>query len=212
MDEDFLLDQEFYISDIDDSIFERIKGKSFKENCPIEKSDLKYLHLMHKTLDGTSEHGELICNKLIADNLLKIFKELYKASYPIEKIRLVDDYDADDEKSMAANNSSCFNFRFISFTTIVSKHGAGLAIDINPLYNPYIKTVNGALDIEPANAEPHEAVLQHAHDRAVRAAGAGHRRVWLRRAGVDPGGAVSLGGDTGTANRGGQAGLRNQRK
>lgn len=155
MDEDFLLDQEFYISDIDDSIFERIKGKSFKENCPIEKSDLKYLHLMHKTLDGTSEHGELICNKLIADNLLKIFKELYKASYPIEKIRLVDDYDADDEKSMAANNSSCFNFRFISFTTIVSKHGAGLAIDINPLYNPYIKTVNGALDIEPANAEPY---------------------------------------------------------
>ena len=78
--------------------------------------------------------------------------KLYEAGYPIEKIRLVDEYNANDETSMRDNNSSSFNFRFISHTTKVSKHGRGLAVDINTLYNPYVKEVNGKLNIEPATA------------------------------------------------------------
>jgi len=85
--------------------------------------------------------------------LLDIFQKLYEANYPIEKIRLVDEYDADDELSMRDNNSSCFNFRFISHTKKVSKHGLGLAMDINTLYNPYIKVVDGKRILEPATAE-----------------------------------------------------------
>ncbi len=149
------MESDFYISDISDSLFARMQGKSFKSNCTIPRNDLKYLHLLHKTLEGYTLEGELICNKTIAPALLEIFRELYLASYPIEKIRLIDEYDADDERSMSDNNSSCFNFRFISFTTKVSKHGAGLAVDINPLYNPYIKTVKGKLNIEPANGSPY---------------------------------------------------------
>lgn len=153
--EDIALEKDFYISDISDELFEKMRGKSYKENCSIPISELRYVHLLHKTFDGGSQEGELVCNAKIAQTVLEIFKELYKADYPIEKIRLVDEYDADDEKSMADNNSSCFNFRFISFTRTVSKHGAGLAVDINPLYNPYIKSVNGFMDIEPANAKPY---------------------------------------------------------
>ena len=133
-------------------IFERIKGKSYKDNCTVPLSDLRYLHVLHVGFDGQSHDGEIICNKYIADDLLEIFEELYEAKYPIEKIKLVDEYNADDEASMADNNSSSFNFRFISYTTKISKHGYGLAIDINTLYNPYVKTVNGKLSIEPANA------------------------------------------------------------
>ena len=118
------LESSFYISDISDELFAKMQGKSYKENCTIPRSDLRYLHLLHKTLDGGSREGELVCNKKIAEKLLSIFKELYRAGYPIEKIRLIDEYDADDEKSMSDNNSSCFNFRFISHTTVVSKHGA----------------------------------------------------------------------------------------
>lgn len=81
-----------------------------------------------------------------------IFEKLYEADYPIEKIRLVDEYDADDEASMSDNNSSAFNFRFISHTTKISKHGLGMAVDINTLYNPYVKTVDGKRSVEPANA------------------------------------------------------------
>ena len=139
----------------DSEIFARIKGKSYKDDCTIPVSDLRYLHVLHIGFDGQTHEGEIICNKSIAEDLLEIFEALYEAEYPIEKIKLVDEYNAEDEASMADNNSSCFNFRFISHTTKVSNHGAGLAIDINPLYNPYVKTVDGALSIEPANSAPY---------------------------------------------------------
>ncbi len=145
----------FYISKITDEIFARMQGKSFKEDCTLPREDLRYLHVLHKNLQGETLEGELVVNVHIADTVLDIMKKLYEADYPIEKIRLVDEYDADDERSMADNNSSAFNFRFVSHTTKISKHGYGLAIDINPLYNPYITTRNGEMNVEPANGMPY---------------------------------------------------------
>ncbi len=143
----------FFITRINDELFKRIKGKSFKDNCTVPKEDLRYLHVLHKDLDGNTHEGEMIVNYHIAEDVLDILRKLYEADYPIEKIRLVDEYDADDETSMRDNNSSSFNFRFISHTTRVSKHGLGLAVDINTLYNPYTKVVDGERIIEPATAE-----------------------------------------------------------
>ena len=143
----------FFITKINDELFKRIKGKSFKDNCTVPKEDLRYLHVLHKDLDGKTHEGEMIVNYHIAEDVLDILRKLYEADYPIEKIRLVDEYDADDETSMRDNNSSSFNFRFISHTTRVSKHGLGLAVDINTLYNPYTKVVDGERIIEPATAE-----------------------------------------------------------
>ncbi len=143
----------FYIKKIDDVIFARINGKSYKADCTIPIEDLRYLHILHKDLEKKTHEGEMICNAYIAEELLDIFQNLYKADYPIERVRLIDEYESDDEKSMLANNSSCFNFRRISHTNIISKHGLGLAVDINPLYNPYIKEVDGKRILEPAVAE-----------------------------------------------------------
>ena len=111
--------------------------------------------MLHVDLDGVTREGEMIVNYHIAEVVLEILKALYEAKYPIEKIRLVDEYDADDETSMRDNNSSSFNFRFISHTTRVSKHGLGLAVDINTLYNPYTKTVDGERIVEPITGEPY---------------------------------------------------------
>ena len=142
----------FYVTKIDDEIFARIQGKSFKDDCTLPREDLRYLHVLHKDLDGNTHEGEMICNAYIAKDVIEIFKALYDANYPIEKVRLVDEYNADDELSMRDNNSSSFNFRFISHTTKISKHGLGLAVDINTLYNPYTKVVNGKRILEPATA------------------------------------------------------------
>ena len=152
---DDTIESSFYISDISNELFSKMWKKSYKENCTLPRSQLTYLHVLHKDLSGASLEGELVCNKKIASTLLEIFKKLYMANYPIEKIRLIDEYDADDETSMSDNNSSCFNFRFISHTTTVSKHGAGLAVDINPRYNPYYKMVKGKPNIEPLNGAPY---------------------------------------------------------
>ena len=150
------MDKSFYISEIDEKIFARIDGKSYKKNCPLPLEDLKYLHVLHKDLSGKTLEGELICNERISAPLIEIFKKLYAASYPIEKIRLIDEYNSDDELSMRDNNSSCFNFRYVSFTNRISLHGYGLAVDINPLYNPYIKTVDGKKFIAPDNSADFE--------------------------------------------------------
>ncbi|MBR1568898.1 MAG: M15 family metallopeptidase [Lachnospiraceae bacterium] len=148
-------DQEFYITEITDEIFDRMEGKSYKTDCTLPREDLKYLHVLHYDLHGEVQEGEMVVNTHIAEDVLEILRELYDAEYPIEKIRLVDEYNAEDELSMEDNNSSSFNFRFISYTTTVSKHGLGLAVDINPLYNPYVKMVNGTQSVEPVTAEPY---------------------------------------------------------
>ena len=148
-----ITEEAFYISKIPDDIFEKMQGKSYKADCTVPREDLRYLHVLHMGFDGQTKEGELVVNKAIAEDVLAIFRQLYEAEYPIEKVRLVDEYDADDEASMSDNNSSAFNFRFISHTTTISKHGLGMAVDINTRYNPYVKTVNGKLSIEPANAK-----------------------------------------------------------
>ena len=144
------------INEIDDKIFSRIKGKSYRADCTVPVDELRYLKVLHKDLSGKILEGELICNVTIADALIDIFQKLFNANYPIEKVRLIDEYNADDELSMRDNNSSCFNFRYVSHTTRISRHGYGLAIDINPLYNPYIKFVDGVKSIEPINAAAYE--------------------------------------------------------
>jgi len=141
--------KDFYISKINDTIFKRIEGKSFNENCTLPRDDLRYIHVLHVDINNTVHEGEMICNKYIAKTLIKIFKKLYEKKYPIEKMILIDEYNAEDEKAMEDNDSSCFNCRFISYTNRISKHGLGLAVDINTLYNPYIKVVDNKTIIQP---------------------------------------------------------------
>ena len=149
------IDEAFYAIPIPDEIFAKMQGKSYKNDCTIPRDDLRYIHVLHKNIEGETLEGEMVCSKLIAEDLLEIFRELYDQSYPIEKMRLIDEYDADDERSMTDNNSSCFSYRTISHTNKISKHGLGVAVDINTLYNPYTKVVDGERIIEPAAGAPY---------------------------------------------------------
>ena len=148
-------DDAFYAIPIPDEIFAKMQGKSYKDDCTIPRDNLRYIHVLHKNIEGETLEGEMVCSKLIAEDLLEIFRELYEQSYPIEKMRLIDEYDANDELSMTDNNSSCFNYRTISHTNKISKHGLGVAVDINTLYNPYTKVVDGERIIEPAAGAPY---------------------------------------------------------
>ena len=145
----------FTQQEISDSLFACIYGKSFKEDCTTRREDLRYLRLLHYNKVGEVLQGELICHKDIADDLLAIFRELYQAKYPIERMVLIDEYDADDEASMRANNTSAFNFRKASGMRTLSKHSTGMAIDINPLYNPLVKHREGRTRVYPSNATPY---------------------------------------------------------
>ncbi len=148
-------DCDFSIDTISDAVFLRMQGRSFPANCTTPRSDLRYLRVLHRNAEDSVLHGELVCNKAIAEDLLDIFRKLYEAHYPIEHIRLIDYYEADDELSMRDNNSSSFCFRVVSGTTKLSKHARGLAVDINTRYNPYVRTRNGRRQVSPDNSLPY---------------------------------------------------------
>ena len=117
----------------------RMRGVSYPEDAEIKLADLRYLRLSYVDFEDHEQVGELVCNKAIAEDLLAIFKDLYEARYPIRSIRLIDDYGGDDEASMAADNTSCFNYRKKTGMRELSKHALGLAVDINPFENPYVR-------------------------------------------------------------------------
>lgn len=130
----------FKVGPIPDDIFEKMQGKSYREDCTIPREDLRYILCLHKDIEGRTMIGEMVSSKLVADRLRDIFLKLYEASYPIEKMRLPDCWNADDEEMMRDNNTSCFNYRAVPGATKLSKHSQGVAVDINPLYNPYVRT------------------------------------------------------------------------
>lgn len=146
----------FYYESLSPDMIKRIRGCSYPTddtNCQISLDDLRYVSVLYYNFNDHEKHGELICNKDIAQDLVEIFYELYLAQYPIEKIRLIDEYNADDELSMADNNTSCFNYRVVAGTDRLSKHSYGLAIDINPFFNPYVTYKNGEPNCAPAGSE-----------------------------------------------------------
>ena len=154
------LDSFFRADTISDQVFKRIWLKSYKRDCTVPRQELRYLRVLHVNKDGKPQTGEIICNRAIADDLLQIFRQLYLSGYRIEKMLLVDEYNADDETSMADNNTSCFNYRCIAGSKKLSYHSRGLAIDINPLINPCLHPRSGL--VEP------KAGKQYAHNRRNR--------------------------------------------
>ncbi len=117
---------------------------------------LDTLQVQHIGFDGQTHQGMLVCNKRISADLRQIFAELYRQHYPIERIRPISEYDDDDERSMRDNNTSCYCYRVVKGSKKLSKHARGLAVDINPLYNPCVRRKkDGTLLVQPATGKPY---------------------------------------------------------
>lgn len=149
--------KDFYYHGITSQIKQRMMGKSYQENKDITLDQLAYVSVKHYDMNGKIQTGELVVNKMIAQDVVEIFYELYQNQYPIEKIILIDEYDADDEKSMSDNNTSCFNYRVTKRGTL-SNHALGRAIDLNPKINP---------DVYPDETLPANAVIYRNRDVAA---------------------------------------------
>jgi hypothetical protein len=119
-------------------------GESWHEGCPVGASELRTLEVSHWAEGGRVEEGRLIVGARFAEDLASVFGAIFAAGFPIERMEPVAEYGADDDASMAANNTSAFNCRFVAGTTTWSEHAYGRAVDLNPLVNPYV-TKNGSV-------------------------------------------------------------------
>ncbi len=134
---DFQEDYYFYAKDIPEKILAIYEESGHIDPEIISYDDLKYLSLLYVDFQGETQVGELIVASQIAEEVCEIFKLLYEKQYPIEKMECIYKYNFSDDASMADNNTSGFNFRLVEGTDHLSKHALGLAIDINPMQNPY---------------------------------------------------------------------------
>ncbi len=126
-------------------------GVSWKPGCPVAIDDLRIITMTYRGFDGRAHLGRLMVNRDVARGVVRAFRKMYAAGFPIRRMELIEAYDASDDASMAADNTSAFNCRPITGTTDrFSIHSYGRAIDINTVENPYVK---GTTVLPPAGRE-----------------------------------------------------------
>ncbi|MDX6534713.1 MAG: hypothetical protein QOF68_2457 [Gaiellales bacterium] len=149
----------------------RARMTSWRPGCPVGLRDLRLLTLSHWGFDGEPHFGRLIVARGQAKNVVKAMHRLFDLKFAIRRMRLIDAYGSDDHRSMAANNTSAFNCRFVFGTTRWSEHAYGRAIDINPIQNPAVEgsRVSPPAGRPYANRSRRAKGMIHAGDAVVRA-------------------------------------------
>jgi D-alanyl-D-alanine carboxypeptidase len=114
---------------------------SWRAGCPVAPSQLRRLRLAYWGFDRKARTGSLVVNADVVNDVLHVFARLYAARFPIRRLRPIDAYRGNDERSMAADNTSAFNCRYAVAPgpRRWSVHAYGEAIDVNPVENPYLE-------------------------------------------------------------------------
>jgi hypothetical protein len=113
-------------------------GVSYRAGCPVPVEDLRLLQVTHLGFDARPHAGQIVVHRAHAAAVVEVFRRLYEARFPIERMVTVEEYGGSDDRSMAANNTSGFNCRSTTGGSGWSEHAYGTAIDVNPVQNPYV--------------------------------------------------------------------------
>lgn len=164
---------------IPDDVWAYMQGRSWRPGLPCApRAALVLMHVPYRDFDGVTRTGELVVARRVAAQVAAIFDEIYASGkFRIYQMRLIDDFDGDDDKSIAANNTSGFNCRTTDHGTL-SEHALGLAIDVNPVQNPYRE---GALTAPEAGRAYDEPGERHAGVTGIILNGDAITRAFARR-------------------------------
>ena len=116
----------------------RVSGSSWHPGCPVPLAELRYLRIGYRGFDRRARVGEMIVAASAVSDVRRVFARLFRARFPIRRMRLVDDYGGSDFASIEADNTSAFNCRRATGSSRFSEHAYGRAIDVNPIENPYV--------------------------------------------------------------------------
>jgi hypothetical protein len=113
---------------------------SWHRGCPVGPAQLRRLRVGYWGFDRRPHVGTLVVNARAVGSLTRVFARLYAKRFPIRRIRPIDAYGGNDERSLAADNTAAFTCRYAiaSGPKRWSAHAYGLAIDVNPVENPYL--------------------------------------------------------------------------
>ena len=113
---------------------------SYRAGCPVPPARLRLVRVSHWGFDGKPHAGSLVVHRTVAGDVVAVFRRLYSSRFPIRRMVPVSAYRGDDDRAMAADDTSAFNCRPPVGSTAGgwSMHAYGLAIDVNPVENPYL--------------------------------------------------------------------------
>jgi hypothetical protein len=111
---------------------------SYRAGCPVPPSQLRTVRVAHWGFDGRVREGAVVVHRRVAPAIVTVFRQLYAARFPIRRLEPVSRFRGSDDASMAADNTSGFNCRRVDGGPW-SMHAYGLALDVNPLENPYVR-------------------------------------------------------------------------
>ena len=129
----------YEILEIPHLMSESMRQHTWTEACPVPLEDLRLLRMIHWTESGAVQWGEIILTKRVVADAAAIFEDIYQHRFPIHSLKPAWEYRGNDEDSMADNNSSAFNCRKVKGSLRWSEHSFGESIDINPLWNPWVR-------------------------------------------------------------------------
>lgn len=128
-----------YESTIEPLQGEPLARSTWNPSCPVEADELRYLTMTFWGFDERPHLGEMIVHADVADDIVDVFGRLYDSRYPIEEMRIVEPYELDLEPTGDGNNTTSFVCRVVTGGSTFSQHAYGLALDLNPFHNPYIR-------------------------------------------------------------------------
>jgi hypothetical protein len=111
---------------------------SYRAGCPIGPAQLRTVVVAYWGFDSKPRVGRIVVSRRVAPSIARVFRTLWEARFPIRRLQPVSAYRGSDDASMASDNTSAFNCRFVGGTSRWSRHAYGDAIDVNPVENPYI--------------------------------------------------------------------------
>jgi hypothetical protein len=149
---------------------------SYRAGCPVGPSQLRTVHVSYWDFAGEPRVGAVVVARRHAAAIRDVFRKLWAARFPIRRLLPVSHYRGSDDASMAADNTSGFNCRFVGGTNRWSMHAYGEAIDVNPVENPYVRgsTVSpsaGRAFVDRSTYRPGMAMRNGVLVRAFAAAG-----------------------------------------
>ena len=151
---------------------------SWHAGCPVAPAQLRRVRLAYLGFDRRSHTGSVVVNADAVGAIVRVFARLYAARFPIRRLRPIDAYGGNDERSLAADNTAGFNCRYVigPGPRRWSAHAYGEAIDVNPVENPYLEGGRvhpraGAAYLNRSNVRPGMAVRGGVLVRAFAAVG-----------------------------------------
>ena len=116
-----------------------VARSTWHDGCPIAVDELAYVTVSFWGFDDLPHTGELVVNARLAGDIVDVFEQLYQARFPIEEMRVVAAWELDAPPTGDGNNTTSFVCRPTTGGTTWSQHAYGLAIDLNPFHNPYLR-------------------------------------------------------------------------